>query len=61
MNERQKMAIRCAFADLIGAVQAYRQGDYLMHDWDAHVLSIEELKAACPWLDDIPDNIYEEV
>ena len=61
MTEEQKIAIRCAFADLIGAVQAYKQGDYTLHDWEAHIASIEELKRKFDFLDDIPDNIYEEV
>jgi len=61
MTEEQKIAIRCAFADLIGAVQAYKQGDYTLHDWEAHIASIEDLKREFDFLDDIPDNIYEEV
>ena len=60
MNDKQETAIRCAFADLIGAVQAYVQGDYTLHDWEAHIASIEELKRKFDFLDDIPDNIYEE-
>jgi len=62
LNETEMNAIRCAFADLIGAVQAYRQsgsGDSA-HDWEAHIHTIEELKTAFPWLDEIPDNIYDE-
>jgi hypothetical protein len=44
MKNKTKTAIRCAFADLIGAVQAYNQGDYHLHDWEAHITSIEDLK-----------------
>ena len=61
MDKEQKTAIRCAFADLIGAVQAYKQGDYNLHDWEAHTQTIEDLKRKFDFLDDIPDNIYEEV
>lgn len=59
LNETEMNALRCAFADLIGAVQAYKQGDYTAHDWKAHIQTIEELKAAFQWLDEIPDNIYD--
>jgi hypothetical protein len=62
MNEEQQIVIRCAFADLIGAVQAYRQsgsGDSA-HNWGAHIQTIEELKATFPFLDEIPEDIYNE-
>ena len=58
MTDKQKTAIRCAFADLIGAVQAYNQGDYHLHDWEAHITSIEDLKQEFDFLDEIPDTIY---
>lgn len=61
MTEKQKTAIRCAFADLVGAVQAYKQGDSNMHDWEAHIASIEDLKREFDFPEEIPDNIYEEV
>lgn len=60
MNEEQQIVIRCAFADLIGAVQAYKQGDYTAHNWGAHIQTIEDMKAAFPFLDDIPEDIYNE-
>jgi len=43
MNEDQILAIRCACADLIGALQARNQLDIHAHDWKAHELSIKEL------------------
>ena len=62
MTKKQKIALRCAFADLIGAVQAYNQGDYHLHDWEAHFVpvltSIEDLKQEFDFLDEIPDTIY---
>lgn len=60
MNKQQETAIRCAFADLIGAVQAYKQLDYALHNWGAHIQTIEELHQAFPFLDDIPEDIYNE-
>ena len=43
MNEEQIFAIRCACADLIGALQARNQMDIEVHDWKAHKLSIDDL------------------
>ena len=48
MNDAQISAIRCALADLSGALQAHQQGD--IHDWRAHQLSIDELIDAFPEL-----------
>jgi len=39
-------ALRCALADLEGALQAHRDGDPHGHDWKAHALSIDEARAA---------------
>lgn len=39
-------ALRCALADLEGALQAHRDGDPHAHDWKAHALSIDEARAA---------------
>lgn len=41
--EHRKRVIKCAFADLIGVVQAKQQGDLNIHDWDNHMLSIHEM------------------
>ena len=43
MNEQQISAIKCALADLQGALQAFQQMDIHAHDWDAHALSIDDL------------------
>ena len=44
MNEKQKQAIKCAYADLCGALQARNQRDIEIHDWEAHRESIYELE-----------------
>lgn len=46
LTESQIMAIRCAHADLVGALQAYNSLDCEVHDWKAHATSIEELETA---------------
>jgi hypothetical protein len=47
-SEEQALAIRCAYADLLGALEAHEQGDSHLHDWKAHALSIQELGNAFP-------------
>jgi hypothetical protein len=50
----QEIAIRCAYADLVGAYQAMARQDYNVHDWSGHQSSIEELEDCFP---DIVDPI----
>lgn len=58
MTEEQKTALRCAFADLCGSLQAYQQGDLYVHDWAAHRLTVYEIKQAFgDLLDAIPADI----
>jgi len=51
MTKKQQLSIRCACADLLGAIQAHRQLDPFVHDWKSHLLSIQELMEAFPFLD----------
>lgn len=55
MTASEKVIIKCAFADLCGAVQARNQHDVELHDWDAHVTTIEELAEKFSFLGEIPD------
>jgi hypothetical protein len=50
MNEQQIAAIKCAFADLQGALQAFNQMDTHAHDWEAHAMSIDDLLNAFDFL-----------
>ncbi len=54
LNEKQKKAIRCAHADLVGVYQcAIRDGSGGAengHDWKAHKESIADLEDAFPEL-----------
>jgi hypothetical protein len=47
-SEEEITAIKCAHADLKGSLEAHEACDRLMHDWDAHRQSIEDLEAAFP-------------
>lgn len=51
MSEQQILAIKCAYADLVGALQCYEQQSYSDHDWDAHKLSIKDLENCFDFLD----------
>lgn len=48
MTEEQVKAIKCAYADLLGALQNYEQGTCSDHDWEAHKLTLEEMQTAFP-------------
>ena len=50
MTPEQKLAIKCAYCDLVGAEQAREQFDIEVHDWKAHRLSIEDLEKAFPFV-----------
>jgi hypothetical protein len=60
MTEEQEIAVKCAFADLCGAMQAYHQGDMHAHDWRAHGLTIMEMKEAFDFLPDLPPDLKDE-
>ncbi len=55
MTEKQKSAIRCAHADLIGALEAQTNETLdnwaTIHDWDAHKKSIKELEESFGFLE----------
>jgi hypothetical protein len=53
MTEEQKNAIRCAYADLVGALQARNQLDIEVHDWKSHLVTIEELEQAFDFIEPV--------
>jgi hypothetical protein len=44
MTDTQKSALRCAYLDLKGSLEAMEMADPLSHDWKAHMLSICEIE-----------------
>ena len=50
MTKQQKVAIKCAIADLIGSMQSKNNLDFGSHDWKAHRHTIDELTDAFPEL-----------
>ncbi len=50
MSDKEMLVIRCAYADLVGALEAHEMMDSDMHDWKAHKLTIEEMKEVFPFV-----------
>lgn len=50
MDDKQKIAIKTALADLIGSLQAKNDLDFFSHDWKGHLQSINDLVEAFPEL-----------
>lgn len=48
MTPQQIMAVRCAYADLLGVLQVYQQGDVSNHDWKAHEETLDDLRTEFP-------------
>jgi len=44
VDRKQIAAIKCAYNDLVGAFQAYKDKQYCMHSWIAHKQTIEDLE-----------------
>jgi hypothetical protein len=57
MTEEQMSAVRCALADLCGALQAFNQNDVHTHDWKAHHQSVNELAEAFGLQDEVPEEL----
>jgi len=58
LNEKQLHAIRCAYLDMVGALECVEQGDPQGHDWKAHALSIADLEEF--FSEELADLIPEE-
>jgi len=61
MTKEQQLVIRCACADLIGAMEARNSGRIEDHDWNSHVLTINELIKTYPFLNDFKGQLKELV
>jgi len=60
MDDKQKLAIKTALADLIGSLQAKNDLDFFVHDWKGHLQSINDLVEAFPELtNDYVDQFKE--
>jgi len=44
MNKEEIILIKCALADLQGAMEAMEKADYCSHDWEAHQQTIDEIE-----------------
>ena len=50
MTIEQITAVKCAYLDLKGSLEALYNRDFDSHDWDAHEESIEDIELAFPFL-----------
>lgn len=57
MTKAQQFAIRCACADLIGAIEAKEYPEN--HDWKAHKQTIQDLIETFPFLNDFKPTLKE--
>lgn len=48
LSNEQALAIKCAYADLKGSLEAHEKGDRMAHDWKAHAETLQELAEAFP-------------
>lgn len=53
MTKEQIQVIKCAYADLVGALQAKEQGNMQAHDWKAHLETIRELEASFQFIEPV--------
>jgi hypothetical protein len=53
LTEAQIRAIKCAYADLAGALQSHNQCDPNAHDWEAHLDTITELEEAFDFIEPV--------
>lgn len=44
LTQEQMDAVKCAYMDLVGALQSYNQYEVTVHDWESHLVSIKDLE-----------------
>ena len=57
LTRKQQDAVKCAYLDLVGALQARNQGDVEVHDWRSHLLTIEELEEAFDFISPVDVDV----
>ena len=59
LSKEQTQALKCAYADLVGAKQAFDENDIHVHDWEAHEQSIIDMEHAFPGIIRARGNLGE--
>lgn len=54
MTNDQIVAIKCAYADLVGVLQCFNQCAVTTHDWESHLESIRDLEKQFAFIEAIP-------
>lgn len=57
--KNQRHVVRCAIADLSGALQARNMMTIELHDWEAHLLTIHELAEAFDMWGEVPEEFKD--
>jgi hypothetical protein len=54
MTNEQIIAVKCAYADLVGILQCFNQHETSVHDWESHLESIQDLEKQFAFISPIP-------
>jgi hypothetical protein len=57
MNQEQMFAIKCAYADLQGSLEAHSGDPYSTHCWEGHRMTIHNLETTFPELTQKPYTV----
>ena len=60
MTQDQIIAIKCAYADLVGVLQCFNQWEVTTHDWKSHLESIRDLEKQFPFVEPIPVELERD-
>ena len=60
MTEDQIIAVKCAYADLVGVLQCFNQHQVTVHDWESHLESIRDLEDKFAFIDAIPVELERD-
>ena len=59
LTKNEQLVIKCAYADLVGALEARNMVDMEEHDWTGHVKSIKELEETFSFIDPVPRDLLD--
>ena len=59
MTKEQQIVIRLACVDLIKSMEARNKKEIEYHDWNSHVLTINELIKTFPFLNEYKSKLHQ--
>lgn len=60
MTNEQITAIKCAYADLVGVLQAYNKFEVTTHNWKSHLETIIDLEKLFDFIEEIPVELERD-